>query len=150
VRDDELLVVSHEDGIVDVWNTHDHSLVTSYRPAAGRFDAIERLPGGEGMVVVDVNGSVSVVDVLSGEAILTVQGGAIPMTSLVVSPDGSLAAAPISRGAIGVWSTESGRRLATAAGHTGTITGLAISADGGQLISSSDDGTVRAWQLTLG
>ncbi|MEZ5297898.1 MAG: hypothetical protein R2697_16970 [Ilumatobacteraceae bacterium] len=77
----------------------------------------------------------------------TLDGTAARSTTLEVSPDGALAAAPLDDGSIGVWSLDDGRLAMTVAGHVGGVSGLTFGPDSSRLVSVSGDATVHLWQL---
>ncbi len=66
-RDDETLVVTHDDATVDIWDMSDFTLTSSSRGAMGGYFAIEILPDGDTMVAIDITGTISVIDIATGE-----------------------------------------------------------------------------------
>jgi WD40 repeat protein len=89
------------------------------------------------------------IEILTGRTMLTFDESSAPSTSIALSPDGSMLAAPDDDAAVSIWSTDSGLRLATLTGHAGSVSDLTFSADGAWLITSSTDGTVRRWELDI-
>jgi WD40 repeat protein len=69
------------------------------------------------------------------------------ITSLALSPDGTLLASGSWDHTIKLWQLETGKLLHTLKGHTDAITAVAISPDGQTLISGSRDRTIRLWDL---
>ena len=148
--DDDILVVTHDDATIDVWDTSDFTLMSSSRGAMGGYFAFEVLPDGDTMVAIDITGTISIVDVTNGETREdALAGSAIRSTALARSPDGSIVAAPTSDAGIAFWSIQSGELLVTAYGHTASVTGLAFAPDGSWIASSSQDGTVRTWSVEV-
>jgi WD40 repeat protein len=147
--DGSKLVVTHDDGVVDVWDAAERALLASYRPAQPAVSALATLPGTDRMVVADLTGALSVLDIISGQTVLVLDGVATRSRAIAVSPDGALVAAPQPDGAIGLWSTHSGSRVGVAPGHNGPVTSLVFDVDGTRLYSASEDGTVRSWAVVI-
>lgn len=148
--DGSVLVVAHDDGVIDVWDAAERSLLAAYRPQRPGVTAISVLPDSDAMVIADVTGRLSVIDVMTGETFLVLEDVVARTGPLVTSPDGALAAAARADGTVGLWSTDSGALLAGSVGHAGAITALAFSPDGSRLYSASEDGTVRSWSVVTG
>jgi WD40 repeat protein len=148
--DGSVLVVAHDDGIVDVWDAAERSVVGRYRLSQPGVSAIAVLPDVDQMLIADLTGALSLVDVMTGETVRVLDGTIDRTSALALTHDGTLAAAPKPDGTIGFWSTDSGAELAVAAGHTGTVTALAFAPDDTRLYSASDDGTVRSWSVAVG
>ena len=141
------LVVSADDNTIEVWDTDDWSVATTISSPTGGYSALATLPGGR-VVVADVTGGLTALDLATGEPTLRFDALLPPRPTVVASSaDGALVASPLLDDAIGVWSTATGEWLATLRGHTDAVTGLAFTADGSSLVSSSADGTLRAWPL---
>lgn len=93
------------------------------------------------------------VDSSSGKSRWEQPGQDLPITTLAVSPDGTmLASAGSSMGKIGpntvqLWEAASGKPIATLTGHEESIYSVAFSPDGARLVSSGGDGTVRVWDV---
>jgi WD40 repeat protein len=145
--DGTVLVVTHDDGVIDVWDNSERTLLATYRPSQPGVSAIAMLPAGDAMVVADLTGALSVIDVITGETVLVFDGAVARTRSIALSPDGTIVAAPTPDGTIGLWSTDSGAQLGLAPGHVGAVTALAFAPDGSRLYSASDDGTVRSWSV---
>ena len=130
-----------------VWATSDLTQVADYRGGSGGYQAIATLPDSATMVVSDIMGAISVVDLMTGAPLRSMAGATFRSATMTISHDGAVVAAPTADAAIAFWSTQSGELLATAHGHSQMITGLAFGADGTWLVSSSTDGTARRWSL---
>ncbi len=148
--DGDLLVATYDDSSVSVWETSDLAQVANYRSGMGGYQAIDILPDSATMVVSDITGAISVVDLMTGAPLRSMAGATFRTPTMALSPDGAVVAAPTADATISFWSTQSGELLATASGHTQTVTGLAFGTDGNWLVSSSMDGTVRRWSLHRG
>jgi WD40 repeat protein len=130
-----------------VWDTSDFALMSSSRGAMGGYFAFEVLPDGDTMVAVDITGTISIVDMATGETVSALAGSTFRSTTLALSPDASIVAAPTADAGIAFWSIQSGELLATTYGHTANVTGLAFAPDASWIASSSQDGTVRTWSV---
>jgi WD40 repeat protein len=147
--DGSVLVATHDDGVVDVWDAADRSLLATYRPEQPGVGAIAILPEADVMVVADLTGAISLLDVMTGETFLVLDGAITRTRSLALTPDGAVVAAPMPDGTIGLWSTDSGAQIGAVPGHTGAVTALVFGPDGTRLYSASDDGTVRSWSIVI-
>jgi WD40 repeat protein len=147
--DGAVLVVTHDDGVVDVWDVVDRSLLATYRPAQPGLGAIAILQEGDAMLVADLTGTISLLDLMTGEPLLVFDGVVDRTRSIAVNSDGTVVAAPKPDGTIGLWSTDSGAQVGVAEGHMGTVTALTFGGDGTRLYSASDDGTVRSWSIAI-
>jgi hypothetical protein len=145
--DDDLLIGTYDNGMVNVWQTADYSLVASYQGAPGGYFAIAVMPDSATMAASDVTGSIRLIDLMTGQSLRTFHDATVQSSTLAMSPDGALVAAPAANGGIGIWSTGDGARVATLNGHADQVTGLAFSPTGDWLASSSLDGTARTWEV---
>lgn len=79
-----------------------------------------------------------------------VAGGAGPLQTIAVSPDGKWAAAGEASGAIKLWDMSVGKDPKTLAGHSAAVTGLRFLPSGTRLVSASLDKTIRLWNVPDG
>lgn len=84
-----------------------------------------------------------------GLKVRDVFSGSSPLTSLALSPDGTLLAAGDRAGKVHLWRVEDGELLRTFNGHE-WIRDVAFSSDGRYLGAGSDDGDLRIWQVSDG
>ncbi len=145
--DNDILIATHDDATIDVWDTSEFTLRSSTRGAMGGYYAIEILPDGDRMVAVDLTGAISIVDVTNGETLSTLDGSNFRTTTLALSRVGAIVAAPTADAGIAFWSVGSGQQLAAVTGHTAGVAGIAFAPDMSWLASSSLDGTVRTWSI---
>ena len=105
--------------------------------------------GGDGrtLVVSDLVGTVSVLDIDTGSVVRTFAGQKNRLAELAISPDGSLVASGADDNTVELWSTATGELFAQLPGHTSPVRTVAFSADGAMLASGSGDATVRLWAL---
>jgi WD40 repeat protein len=102
---------------------------------------------GRTLVVSDVIGSVSVLDIDTGSVVRSFAGQKNRLAELAISPNGSLVASGADDNTVELWSTATGELLAQLPGHTSPVRTVAFSADGTMLASGSSDATVRLWAL---
>lgn len=145
--DGERLVATYDDATVNVWNTSDFSLETSYQGALGGYFAIAPLPDNATLIVADITGAISAIDLTSGATRYQFGGSSYRTTSLALSPDGTLLAAPSAGGSISIWSADGGQSLATAAGHAGDVTAVDFLHTGTAIVTVAADGTARTWDV---
>ncbi|MFH0901585.1 MAG: protein kinase, partial [Pseudomonadota bacterium] len=69
------------------------------------------------------------------------------VSSIAVSPGGSLVAAPAANGVVYVWEKTKPLPVARLRGHQGEVFGVAFAVDGRTLVSGGSDGEVRRWNL---
>jgi len=93
-------------------------------------------------------------DPASGKLLRELKGQGMQVSSVAVSPDGTLvASAPFARIMVGptavhLWDAATGNLIAKLSGHEETISSVAFSADGTRLISGgAADGTIRIWDV---
>jgi WD40 repeat protein len=95
-------------------------------------------------------------DVVGGERLALLDGHADPtwgdsarneITSLAISPNGSLLASGAEDKTIVIWSVQERRQIKVLEGHSAGINSLSFSSDGNYLYSGSSDGTVITWNM---
>lgn len=144
--DDRLLITSADDSTLRVWDLQSKDLIADHQVTMGGYWSIAFLPDGTSLVVGDLAGNVSVVDVLSGETKRTFAGEKTRHASIAVSPDGRLVAAGADDSVVRLWSTDSGEVVGDLVGHDGPVNSVAFSDDGKHLVSGSSDGTAIVWR----
>jgi WD40 repeat protein len=83
-------------------------------------------------------------------ALRILKGHPSAVTSLAVSPDGTLLVSGGKDKTIRLWSLPGGMWLRTLSGHAKSLTCFALSADSRLLASGSEDHTIRLWSLPDG
>jgi len=82
--------------------------------------------------------------------VATLPGHESSITSLAVTPDGSLLASGSYDGTIRLRRLPDGEPMATLRGHEDGVTSLTVTPDGSLLASGSHDNTIRLWRLPDG
>jgi WD40 repeat protein/tRNA A-37 threonylcarbamoyl transferase component Bud32 len=111
-----------------------------------------RPPDGRSLALVDLAGTVRIVDAAEGNEISRFEEPGRRFTSVAFSADGQRLAAGSAEGEIEVWDMASGKKLfpQSLRGHGGAVTGVAFSVGGQRLASTSADQTVRLWDTASG
>lgn len=93
-------------------------------------------------------GMVKVLDVVSGQLLLTLKGHVGRSRCVAFSPDGKRIASGGEDGTVRVWDAILGEQTLTLDGHNSEVTSVTFSADGNQL-RSADFLTTRIWDVTM-
>lgn len=96
------------------------------------------------------DGSITLWDSQTSEALYTLEGHGDKVTYLAFSPDGKLLASASSDATIILWDTGTRQKAFTLSQHTGPVNSAAWSLDGKILASASDDGTIILWDPVTG
>ena len=72
------------------------------------------------------------------------------ITSVAISPDGTLAAAGFANGDARIWQVDGRKQLAACTGHTEFLWAVAFDPTGAVLATGSEDHTVRLWEVSTG
>ncbi len=145
----DLLVAAADDGMVTVWDTDDFAELTSYRSLPGGLQALAMIPDDVSMAAIDLTGRLLLLDIMTGEELLTLGELGGRFNTVAVSNDGSVVAAPLSDGSVGLWATVSGARLGALVGHAAPVTDIDFGPGDSSLVTSSHDGTVRTWDIEI-
>jgi WD40 repeat protein/tRNA A-37 threonylcarbamoyl transferase component Bud32 len=135
--DKRRVVTSGEDGIVRVWDVHDHRL--------DRELVATWMPDGPIAVITDPAGHVDLVGADGKRAPLPGALGELPVTLAVARSTVALGGAD---GGLFWWSGTTARAVPHA--HGRKLLSLAISADGTLLASGGDDQVARVWNIADG
>ena len=105
-------------------------------------------PSGKWSALLDSDGKVRVLDLVSGEIRATL---ALPdrITAVVFSPNGYMLATAGAK-VIAIWEARSWSQTRMLVGHENEVRVIAFSPDGQRLASGSEDDTARIWDVSTG
>ena len=92
----------------------------------------------------------AVVDVSSGEELLSLEGHKLTLKDVAWSPDGRWIATSSNDGSARLWEAGTGTSRFALLGHAATIQDLEWSPDSTRLVTGSIDGTAKVWLITEG
>jgi WD40 repeat protein len=145
-----ILATGHDDGTITVWNLSDKPrLAQEMEPVSGDVNALAFGP--DGKLLVSAQGKAIVLWDAGKRKWQTeaLQGHKWPVTSVAISPRGSLIASASQDGTIRLWDSASGRQLGPSLkGHAGNVNAVAFSLRGDLLASAGDDKTIRLWKIS--
>lgn len=110
-------------------------------------DCIAWSVDGKYLASVFTNGSITIWDSVTGQAVQTIKTKFYP-TSIAWSVDGRLASGTTD-GTVIVWDLSTGQSAQTLYGHTDFVSNIVWSPDGHRLASASNDNTVIVWDLKM-
>jgi WD40 repeat protein/DNA-binding SARP family transcriptional activator len=127
---------------------------------SGRVHEIDRVPGpvatsfdpsGTRLAVASQLEPIAVVlDVDSGEELLTATGHFSPLNDVTWSPDGSTIATTADDGSARLFDAATGQQWAALLGHGAAVESVAWSPESSRLVTAGNDGTVKGWTLIEG
>jgi WD40 repeat protein len=124
--------------------------------------ALALTPDGRRVLSGWSEGMLRVLDLESGQVLLTLLGHAAPsqlgpwgvrpsvpghVTAVAVTPDGCRALSGSADKTLRMYDLKTGYMLCWFEGHTARVTALAVTPDGRRAVSASDDHTLRVWDL---
>jgi WD40 repeat protein/DNA-binding SARP family transcriptional activator len=104
-------------------------------------------PDGRTVAIGTSFGSVSFVDVASGQLTPGTAAHSAAVQQFAFSPDGRVLASMGADARVIVWNPSKGQSIETLTGHGGPVTGAAFSRDGRTLFTVSTDGAIFEWDL---
>jgi WD40 repeat protein/class 3 adenylate cyclase len=132
---------------VRLWDVATSRIVHEIDAVEGAFRTAFS-PDGERLAIVGLDSDVAVVvDVRSGDEVLSLEGHDDHMQDVDWSPDGRWIATSSFDSTVGVWDARTGE-LRFSLFHPGPVTDADWSADGGRLVSGGSGATV--WEITEG
>ena len=110
-------------------------------PVRARFD-----PTGTRLAVT-MTDEARILDIATGEWVLTLAGHDSLVSDIAFAPDGSVILTGSYDGTVRIWSANGGDQLATIDAAVDQVISLALSSDGTQLLVGGDGGAVALWEL---
>lgn len=103
-------------------------------------------PDGREVVTAATNGKVTVYDLATARATLSLDAGEANAESAAFSLDETRIVTAYSSGTARVWDAANGLQLTTLAGSTAPVESARFDADGSEVVTAGDDGTIRVWR----
>lgn len=146
---ENVLATASWDRSLVTWTLQNGTL-TPQATISGLSGVVEHIaisPDGAHMAFGVGDGTVRIADTISGEIQQTLAVGALRVTAVAYSPDGTQIATAAGFPASGalVWDAATGEQAAVIA-HPSLVTALAFAPDGSYLAAASSNGTVTLWQ----
>ncbi|GAB4574983.1 MAG: adenylate/guanylate cyclase domain-containing protein [Anaerolineae bacterium] len=107
-------------------------------------------PDGRTALLAPMDGPILLMDLETGQTLLSLQGHNGVVTSLSFGPDGQTALSSAQDGTLILWDLADGRVQARLSAHAEVITAAAISPTGRYALSAALDRRVLLWDLTTG
>lgn len=112
--------------------------------------AVAFSPDGQLIVSASDDGTVRLLDAITGIEQRTFLGHANNITAVTFLPDGRLLASASDDGTVRLLDTITGIEQRTFQGHSNQVTAVAFSPDGQLIALASEDRTVQLWDMTTG
>ncbi|OAQ32611.1 WD40 repeat-like protein [Linnemannia elongata AG-77] len=147
--DGRRLVSRSNDGIIRVWDPKTGTPEADW--VIPRVNALHVALSTDGSQFALIPGSrsceIHLVDAITGEMGLILDGYTSRLEHIVFSPIGELIASSSLDDAVRLWNLSSGLLISRLSGHTNRITTCAFSPDGLQIASGDNDGIIRFWEV---
>jgi len=145
------LVAATTDGMLNLWNVADGTLVTTFGPLPdGAYaTALAFSSDGTRLITGDNTGAVSIWNVADGTIKQELGWFNDHVSSVALSPNGQHAIAASLDRSIKLF-TLGTEDVVNLVGHTGPVRSVAFSPDSSLVLSGSEDGTMRLWEVSTG
>jgi WD40 repeat protein/DNA-binding SARP family transcriptional activator len=141
-------IVTVTDTQITTWDARTLRPLHTIRQPVGRDAVIADVsPDGRTVAVGTSLGSVTFVDVATGQATPGDAAHSGPVSQLVFSPNGRVMVSTGNDAKVIVWDTATEKPSLTLTGHGASITGAAFSRDSRTLYTASPDGVIFEWDL---
>jgi WD40 repeat protein/DNA-binding SARP family transcriptional activator/energy-coupling factor transporter ATP-binding protein EcfA2 len=134
-------------GVVRVVDLASGRTVREIRSVPGAFSTSFD-PSGARIVVSSQQPRAVVLDIESGDEVLSLEGHLHGLFDVAWSPDGAAIATSGLDGSARIFDARTGRQRFALLGHLGTVTSVAWSPDSTRLVTASQDGTAKVWLVT--
>ncbi|MCC7509154.1 MAG: protein kinase [Planctomycetes bacterium] len=135
------------DGTWRFWNAEAAKECRALEGLQHQLQGMVVVPGGKGVAVIEFEGSVALLDVLTGAVRWRVSEVFDTPRSVSASPDGRWIAVGQSNGQILIYRVRDGSLAAEIAGEGGAVTTLAFSPDGRELTAGCADDTLNRFNV---
>jgi WD40 repeat protein len=153
--DGKALVTSSEYTTPILWDAATGKEIRQFKDQTGFHNRLAGFSADGKLLAVmkgnwQVDGSVLLWDVATGEPIYHGGGHSDTVTAAAFAPGGKLVASGSKDTTVRLWDPSTGKELAKLAGHKGGILAVAFAPDGKSLASTSTDETTRLWEIPSG
>lgn len=155
--DGKYLATGSEDRIIRIWEVAKRRIVNRFQGHKSEIYSLAFSPDGHMLVSGSGDKTARIWDMEQGtcsfhlliEDISVTENGPVDagVTSVCVSPDGTLLAAGSLDTVVRLWDTSTGQLLDKLKGHKDSVYSVAFSPDGKFLVSGSLDKTLKLWDL---
>ena len=146
--DGKSIVTASDDKTARIWSAASQVLARTIPIPPANFGRLA--PDGRRAVIAGVDGITRVIDLGSGETVLTLDGHKGEVTSAAFSADGRRIVTTGIDKTAHVWDASDGKLLETLAGHEDAVEYASFSPSGALVATSADDKTARIWDATSG
>ena len=127
------------------WDLDSREVTRSF-PCPACAEVLAFSPDGQHLATADrYEHDISVRDVLTGQASLTLRGHRDGISALAFSPNGLIIATAAFDDEVRLWDASSGRLLSTLHAATGPVTAITFSPDGRLMATGDLAGTIRLY-----
>jgi WD40 repeat protein/DNA-binding SARP family transcriptional activator len=149
--DGSLLAASWTDqGVVRLFDLARQEVVHEIGPLGAISLGTSFSPDGQRLGIATLDSGGVVVDVDSGEQVLSLQGQELGISDFDWSLDGRWVATSGWDGTVRIWETATGKARFTLFGHTDGVVAADWSPDSTRLVTGSADGTAKVWEISEG
>ncbi|KAK4048016.1 general transcription repressor [Microbotryomycetes sp. JL201] len=155
--DGKLLATGSEDRIIRIWNISQKRIAKVFQGHKSEIYSLAFSPDGKRLMSGSGDRTAKVWDMDNGSCIFSLgiedvtvaENGPIDagVTSVVMSPDGTLLAAGSLDTFVRIWDAKTGKLLDKLKGHKDSVYSVAFSPDGKFLVSGSLDKTLKMWDI---
>ncbi|MEE9296018.1 MAG: protein kinase [Phycisphaerae bacterium] len=145
-------LVSADWDSIKVWDVNERRHFRKLVGVTGPVFSAVFYPGGRRVAFCrsDEDRSVRICDRFTGEILHILKGHTAPVSSVAVSPDGTVLASASYDHTVRLWDAVTGSCKKVLTGHQGGINAVCFRDDGRAIASGSDDGTIRLWEVPSG
>ena len=148
--DSLLLAVGYRDGVVNIWELQNGSVISSFIDHDNQASAVAFSPDGKWFASGASDTTILLRNTQDWSVVHVLTRHTDKITQLAFSPDStSLVSSALDQTAR-LWNVEDGSLIATLLGHTNQVKSVAFSPDGKYILTGSSDSSMRLWDAADG